>query len=816
MAKDKSLVKSDQSPGPIQIYGMDADAGYGYDFPGAAGSGNGGSGESQKQQLFRFLSILQRYWLLILATTLVITVAVTVYEAQKPDFYVAEAKVQVNGETNPALGGQGSSIILNQGGDPAYFTTQLRILEGAGLLRRVAKTLDLEHNDAFLHPNKGRKSNALQNVLRIFGLGDTQPPIDETEAQRPNNLELTPEIASDLDNQAEQLAPYVRSLKKGLTIMPVKDTRTANKETRLIEIGFTHPDPVIATKIANAIADIYVLQNLERKVESNASASEFLQKRVAELQSQIRESEERLINYSRSNQIISLDASQNTVVQRLGDLNTKLAAAENDRISAEAAYRAAMQNPMSGSDAENKDPRTAGLQTQLTTLRQQLAQLKTEYTDEWPEVQRVQKQITLIENELASNRKRAKDTQTAQLEQAYRSALTKERELRANFDQQRGAVLSQNEAAINYRIIQQEIDTNKALLTDLLQKSKETEVILNGTPNNVLVADRALVPRSPDGPQRTKTILIALVGSFCLGLGFAFLANWLDDTIKPFDDLEAKLGTPVVGMIPGMRQGRVKRLMSARRQIAGGQNGSAPPLYDFDQPVVMEAFNQVRTSILLSSDGTPPKTILVTSGQPSEGKTTTALNLAKCLSQLGGKVLLIDGDLRCPKLHFINSVDNSKGLGDLLTKDDVDADEIDDFIIEGISSNLDLMTSGPSSPSPATLFSMGKMRRLLDRLESSYTYIVIDSPPTLYFADSVMLAIDVDAVLLVGRANFSTAEILSLARKKLLDVNANIVGIVLNDIPISGYQYYDSGYYSNTPDTVHTNGNGDGRKMLDI
>lgn len=817
MANDKSLIKTNQSPAPVQSFVADSDVGYGYDFPGTGGSGGDGNGESKKAQLFRVFSVLQRYWLLIVGTTLVVTIAATIYEAQKPDYYLAESKIQVNGETNPAVG---SAIILNQGGDPIYFTTQLRILEGAGLLRRVAKTLDLEHNDAFLNPNKGEKPSSLEYVLRDFGLYEpetTMPLEDLGEAQKQNKLELTPEIASDLDNQAEQLAPYVRMLKKQLSVLPVKDTRTANKETRLIEVGFTHQDPLIATKIANAIADIYVLQNLERKVETNATASEFLQKRVAELQSQIRESEERLINYAKSNQIISLDASQNTVVQRLGDLNIKLGSAENDRITAEAEYRAALQNPMSGADAENSDARTTGLQAQLTTLRQQLAQLKTEYTDEWPEVQRVQKQITLIENELQGNQKRAKDTRISRLEQVYRSSLTKERELRANFDQQRSAVLAQNEAAINYRIIQQEIDTNKALLNDLLQKSKETEIILNGTPNNVLVADRALVPRAPAGPQRTKIILMAFIGSLCLGIGLAFLANWLDDTIKEFDDLESKLGTPVVGMIPGMRQGMVKRLLSPRKQLASGQNGNSVVVpYDFDQPVIMEAFNQVRTSLLLSSDGTGPKTILVTSGQPSEGKTTTALNLAKCLSQLGSKVLLIDGDLRCPKLHFLNSVDNAKGLSDLLVKSDTDLDDIDEFIVEGISGKLDLMTSGPSSPSPATLFSLGRMRHVLDRLESIYKYIVIDSPPTLYFADSLMLAIDVDAVLLVGRVNFSTSEILSLARKKLQDVNANIVGVVLNDIPLSGYQYYDSGYYSEAAETIPTNGNGDGGKFLDI
>ncbi len=810
MANDKSLIKSEQGPAPIQPY--DPDPGYGYDFYAPNSSG---SEVSQKKQFLKFFSILRKHWRLIVGTILIITTLVILYEAQRPDFYVAVARIQVNGEMNPAAGG---SIVLNQGNDPVYFTTQLRILEGSGLLRRVAKAIDLEHNDAFAHPNKGKKLNALQNVLKMFGLYEpAQSEISDADIQPVNNLELTPEALTDLDKEAEKLAPFVGKIKKGLTIMPVKDTRTTNKETRLIEVGFTHGEPGIAAKISNAIADTYVLQNLERKVETNATASEFLQKRVAELQSQIRQSEERLINYSRENQIISLDASQNTVVQRLGDLNIKLGAAENERISAEAAYRAAMQNPMSGTAAENTDPRTAGLQTQLTALRQQLAQLKTEYTDEWPEVQRVQRQITLLENELQSNRKRAKDTQSSQLEQRYREAAAKERALRIEFDAQRGAVLSQNQAAINYRIIQQEIDTNRTLLADLLQKSKETEIILNGTPNNVLVADRALVPRGPAGPQRVKEVMTAFVLSIFLGLGLAFLVNWLDDTIRVFDDVEAKLGIPVIGMIPGIHQGMMKRLMSPRRQLNGeGGRGSAIVPNNFDQSVVREAFNQVRTSLLLSGNGSGPKTVLVTSGQPSEGKTLTSLNLAKCLSEMGGKVLLIDADLRCPKMHLINGFDNTKGLGDLLTMNGAALYNIDDTIIEDISGNLDLMTSGKAIPSPATLFSMGKMREIIEKLGETYKYIVIDSPPALYFADSVLLASDVDAVLLVGRVNFSSSEILSLAKKKLQDVNANIVGIVLNDIPLSGYQYYDSEYYSDETETKPTSGNGEGGTILNL
>jgi capsular exopolysaccharide synthesis family protein len=753
---------------------------------------------SERQQLFNFLGILRKHWLMIAGITLVGTCLVIVYEAQKPDYYTAQVRIQVNNEMNPA-GSMPNPIVLSPGSDPAYFATQLQILEGPGLLRRVVKTMDLEHNPTFFRPGKDRETTVWQNVMRMLGFSQQPRPaqLAKDDPASAKHLNILKDSTADLDGQAEALAPYVGYIRGNLAVSPVRDTRTGRAETRLIKVEYTHYDPQLATKVVNTLADVYVLQNLELKNQSNASASEFLQKRVAELQSQIRSGEEQLINYAKNNQILSLDSSQNTVVQRLADLNGKLSQAESERITAEAAYRAAVQNPMAGVTAENQDARTSGLQTQLTGLRQQLEQLKVEYTDEWPAVQQVQRQIAVIETELQSNRKRSTDTQIASLEQTLRGAAARERELRSNFETQRNTVLNQNEAAINYRIIQQEIDTNKSLLNNLLQQSRTTEVILNGTPNNVYVADRALVPGSPQGPQRTKNVVIAFLASLFGGIGLAFALNWLDDTIRVNDDFESQLGVPTIGMIPGVKNGGLaSRLLKPKfgKQVHRPVDRDSYPLDSFDKPVVTEAFYQLRTSFLLSTAGGSPKTVLVTSGQPFEGKTTVSLNLAKSLAQLGNSVLLIDGDLRCPKMHVLNNIKNTNGLSSLLTIKGFDASLIDKTV-QNIGDNLDILPSGPKVPNPANLFSSQEMRLLLEQLGTVYSHIVIDSPPVLYFADSMILSTSVDAVILVARADFSSREVMSRAKTKLQNMRANVVGVVINGVPISNYEYYNNAYY---------------------
>ncbi|NJM53899.1 MAG: polysaccharide biosynthesis tyrosine autokinase, partial [Blastocatellia bacterium] len=432
---------------------------------------------------------------------------------------------------------------------------------------------------------------------------------------------------------------------------------------------------------------------------------------------------------------------------------------------------------MTNTTVEAKDARTSGLENQLITLRQQLAQLKTEYTDEWADVIKVKKQIEAIENELKNSRKVATSTQMATLEQTYREAAAREKELRTNFEKQKAEVLAQNEAAINYRIIQQEIATNKSLLDSVLQRAKESDIILNGTTNNVHIVDRSLVPTAPAGPQRSKNVIIAFILSLMAGIGLSFLLTWLNDTVVSAEDLETETGLSVLGLIPATQPNFVKRILPAG--LLGKSNGNGTTITDlekFEHPIINESYLHLRTYLLLSTAGGPPQTVLVTSGQPGEGKTITAINLAKSLAQNGSKVLLIDADLRYPRIHSIVELSNNKGLTTLLTGKELNHEVIKEVVQKYPSGELEILTGGPKSPNPADILGSKEMRGLLNELKKHYDHIVIDSPPVLYFADSCIVSSFVEAVMIVVRCNQTSHQTIAQCKKRLQDVGAKIIG----------------------------------------
>ncbi len=767
-------------------------AAYGYSMDG---------GENEVHLLDYWRAIRKRLWLVIGVAALLTTLSL-VYAARKPDIYEAKSQVQVDLENNPMYAGKTAPMIVSPMNDPAYFNTQLQILTSQGLLRRVVKTLDLEHNQAFLRPQTAQPHSTWKTILQMLGVGgrDKKEPPQQKNVL-PLSTSVAPATSSEDLVEAKRLAPYVGALLGGLRVEPVRENRAGYyKETRLIDIDYTHGDPEVAAKIVNCVAETFVRSNLEKKNETNTSTSEFLSKRVAELQSQIRLDEEKLVGYAKSNQILSLDASQNTVVERLAGLNKQLLEAENDRKMAEAEFNAAKAPGAANALAETGKEIELS-ETKLAELKQKRAQLLVDATEEAPEVREVDQQIDAVQKHLAETRSHSTATLMTNLETKYRQAADREDALRKSFNQQKGETLSQNEAAINYRILQQQIETNRGLLDNLLQRSKENDVVLAGRPNNISVVDYAIVPDFPVGPARMRTVMLAFFLSLGLGIALALFLEYLDDTVHSTDDVEKFLRLPALAVIPAMGSASApRRLLSSATalQKRNGNNGGNPELLlnITGRSALAEAYRQLRTSVLLSTAGRAPKTLLVTSSLPGEGKTTTAVNTAISLAQTGANVLIIDADMRRPRLRSIFDLSERDGLSSILSSE-MKPDQMLSTIVKDPTTGLNVLTSGPVPPNPAELLGSEQMRKLIAVLSIPFTHIVIDSPPVSSFTDGVLIASIVDGVLLVVHGGKSSRGVVRRSRQMLMEVGAKIVGVVLNNVSIRShdYYYYNQRYY---------------------
>jgi succinoglycan biosynthesis transport protein ExoP len=760
-------------------------SGYGYGAEGA---------ESEVNLLDYWRAIRKRLWMVIGVTALITTLA-SIYVARKPDVYEASSRVQVDLENNPMYAGKTTPYIYSPVNDPAYFNTQLQILTSPGLLRRVVKTLDLEHNQGFLRPQSAQPHSTWKTIMQMWGVGG---PEQKDESKQPKELPLTasmaPATSSEDLAEAKRLAPYVGALQGGLKVEPVRESRGGlYKETRLIDISYQHGDPATAARITNAVADTFVRANLEKKNETNTTTSEFLSRRVAELQTQIRTDEEKLVSYAKNNQILSLDASQNTVVERLAGLNKQLLEAENDRKMAEAEYNAAKAPGAAGALAEANGKDIADTESKLADLKQKRAQLAVDATDEAPEMKELDQQIAELQKHLTEMRSHNTNTLLTNLETRYRQTLAREEALRKSFNQQKSETVTQNEAAINYRILQQEIETNKGLLDSLLQRSKENDVVLAGRPNNISIVDYAITPDYPVGPARMRSVMLAFVLALALGVGLALFLEYLDDSIHSTDDVEKFLRLPALAVIPAMGGSSRRRLLSSANSLQkrNGTNGVNPELLlkVNGRSALAESYRQLRTSVLLSTAGRAPKTLLITSSLPGEGKTTTAVNTAISLAQTDANVLIIDADMRRPRLRSIFDLPEREGLSSILSSEMKPQDMLN-AIAKDPTTGLHVLTSGPIPPNPAELLGSDQMRKLIGVLSVPFTHIVIDSPPVSSFTDGVLIASMVDGVLLVVHGGKSSRGVVRRSRQLLLDVGAKLFGVVLNNVSVRSHDYY--------------------------
>ena len=780
----------------------------------------GGYDQESSQILDYWRAIRKRLWLVIGITVLMTTLA-AIYMARRPNIYQAQATVQVDLENaNPDLAvNERKAASLNS--DPIYFNTQLQLLTSESLLRRVVKELSLDSNKEFQKEKADGSVSAVRSMLKAIGLASDSPKkkekVEEVAVSNSTAVASSEEIA-----EAVRLSPFVEAIKKNLTVEPIREARSSYKETRLIEIYYRHTDPDLAALVVNGVAGVFSKQNQEKRTGTSRKNNEFLDERIANLQSEIKAGEEKLVGLTKDFGILKTSDEQTVVLERLAGLNKQLLEAEEQRKNAEAKYKEIEKSPERlkslveeeaarfFTERENEISKLVNEnQKQIIALKVNRTRLAEEYIETAPEIIEIDKQIKTLEDEISKvreNNQKALDeyrNKTAKvtidnLRTRYLQAKSQEDKIKADFDKQYNEAQGEEQSAITIRLLQQDIDTKKGFLKNLIEQQSANDVVASGTENNIGVVEIAIPPDAPIAPRRLSTVLAALILSSLFGAGLALVLEYLDDTIRNTEEVEKYLGLPALAAIPTIDSMPRRRLLLVGANSDSDAKANSELLINVDtRSSLAEAYRQLRTSILLSTAGHAPKSLLVTSSLPSEGKTTTAINTAISLAQTGAKVLIIDADMRRPRLHTVFNISNADGLSTILSSD-LNGNEILDIIQTDELSKLHLLPSGPIPPNPAELLGSEQMANLLKMLQNNFTHVVVDSPPIASFTDGVLIASMVDGVILVVNSGKSSRQVVRRSRQLLQDIGAKIFGVVLNNVNLrsqDNYYYYQSYYH---------------------
>lgn len=782
----------------------------------------GGYGpEGGFQLLDYWRAIRKRLWLVIGITVLITTWA-AIYMARKPNIYEAGAIVQVDLEQmNPDLMTTDNKRPLANP-DPSYFNTQLQLLGSDSLLRRVVKEHSLDTNKEFQAAKAEGSTSTLRSMLKTIGLASD----DKKKEPNANDSTLNDSSLASSDEVAEaiRLAPYVDVIKRNLSVEPIRESRATVKDTRLIQITFKNTDPELAAFVVNGVAETFVNMNQEKRSGTSRKTSDFLGKRIADLQSEIKADETKLVELKKKEGILPTTGEGTIDLDRLSGLNKALLEAENQRKNAEAQYLAVRDDPNAIQEmardqmARYITEKENGLrdlrnetQKKIGDLEANKAKLLLDYKEGAPEIVEINRQIDslqkTLDREVARNTQdlndfvsRSSNTILTNLKTKYDQAKEQEDKIRASFNEQYNVAQGQNEGAVLLKLLEQNIDTNKGFLKNLIEQQSGNDVASQGSDNNISVSEIAIPPDNPVSPRRLMTVAAAFFISTLFGMGLALFLEYLDDTIRTTEEIESYLQLPALAAIPTIDSIPRRRLLLVG---AGGdgeddlKNNSELLINNDSRSSLAEAYRQLRTSILLSTAGHAPKSLLITSSLPSEGKTTTATNTAISLAQTGAKVLLIDADMRRPRLHSVFNIENGVGLSTLLSSETSEAEALNAVKFDA-GTKLNLLTSGPIPPNPAELIGSEQMADLLKIFQNNFTHVVVDSPPIASFTDGVLIASMVDGVILVVNSGKSSKQVVRRSRQILTDIGARIFGAVLNNVNLrsqDNYYYYQSYYH---------------------
>lgn len=687
----------------------------------------------------RFIGIVIKWRHLVIGAALVCGAIGATYAFLSTPLYTAAARIQIDREPAKIVEGGVSSPI--ETGGMEFQRTQQELLRSRAMSERVVAAGELDQDAQFLRP----KSSLLGSLFGMFSSRPATPAAKE------------PDSADGASPANRQRA--VAIVRAGIRISPVP-------ASRLVDISFTSTDPERAASIANAYANAYIAANLDRRFEASAYAKVFLEDQLKQLKLRLEESDKALLDFAERENMVETGDKQSIAETNLAAANAALGTLISSRIQAEQAWRQVEQTPSISLQQLLNNKVIEGLRIQRNDLKRDYEQKLETFKPNYPEMVELSNKIAAVDKQITIE----VDTVRKSLKAAYENALEQEQQMGARIEELRGAVLDLQKKSIRYNILKREVDSNRNLYNNLLQRYKEVDVASGVGANNIFIIDRAQPPGAPSHPQFLKIIFLATFGGLLAGIGVAFLIELLDDRIRSPDDVEKAFGLPLLGLVPAtdFAEGLMQDLADPRSPVA-------------------ESYRSLATSLQFSTQSGLPRSIVITSAGPSEGKSSTAVALARHFAVTGKTVLLVDADLRKPSLHDKLGHSNAVGASNYLTG----SCPIQDVIQDTDIANLWLIASGPIPPNAADLLSGSHIYSLISVGLEMFDIVIIDSPPMLGLADAQLLGAAASATIFVVGAGQARRGTIRGALNRLQMARAMPIGIVLTKFNsrATGYGY---------------------------
>ena len=629
--------------------------------------------------------------------------------------------------------------------DQEFYQTQYGLLKSRSLAEQVARELNLQKSPQF---------------FAMF---------DETDAA---GFEDGLQGGSDKSQEAKRVRIAAELLLENIAVSP-------ERASRLVVLGFESPDAEFSAKVANVWAEKFIESNLERRFEATSYARDFLEGRLAETRQRLEASERELVNYAAANDLVTIEdpaqsepgvtTQRSIVTDDLLSLNEQLARARGARIATESRFRNSGAGDSSAESLAN--PALATLRQRRAEAAADYARMMAQFAPEYPPAQALKAQIDQFDASIAREESRVRQS----LRNAFQDAAAAESRLQDQVDQLQGEVIDQRRRGIQFNIYQREVDTNRQLYNALLQRYKEIGVAGGIGTNNVAVVDRAIPPEKPSQPRPLLNLLISLLAGGVLGIALAFILEQIDEAISDPGQLEKDLGVASLGTVPAVDDEEPLVALQDRKSE------------------MSEAYLSVETALRFSTPEGLPRSLLVTSTQPAEGKSTSSLALAMTLARLGRNTLLIDADMRSPSVDGLLDLSNKKGLSDVLAGQSGLQETTQASTLE----HLRILTAGQMPPSAAELLSGRNFDQMLETALQHFDNVVIDAPPVMGLADAPLIASKAAGTVMIVEANRTRARQASLALKRLQAANANLLGAVLTKFSSKRAHYgygYEYGY----------------------